>query len=238
MKEIPDGSVDMILADPPYGKTANKWDSVIDIDSMFDQYKRIIKDNGAIVVFSQMPFGAEIIVKNHKLFRYEWIWDKVSSQGFLNCNKMPLRRHENILVFYKKLPTYNPQKWQSHSYIKKAKGGLLSQCIETNYGTVTGDTARSLDGLRFPIDIIQFKKDHCIGSNEERMNKCIHPTQKPVVLLEYLIKTYTNPGELVLDNCMGSGSTCVAAKNTGRRYIGFELDTEYFEIAKNRISCA
>ena len=220
MKEIPDKSVDMILCDLPYGTTKNKWDSVIPLNKLWKQYERMIKDNGAIVLFSQMPFSAELVHSNLKLFKYEWIWQKDNGTGFLNAKKMPLKVHENILVFYKKLPLYNPQ-MRTGFKPYKCKQGRHS----TNYGAYEQGHITESNGERYPIDIIKFKKD-----------SGLHPTQKPVELLEYLIKTYTNEGETVLDNCMGSGSTGVACINTNRNFIGYELDEKYFEIAEKRIN--
>ena len=219
MKEIPDESIDMILCDLPYGTTKNKWDSVIPLNKLWKQYERIIKDNGAIVLFSQMPFSAELVHSNLKLFKYEWIWQKDNGTGFLNAKKMPLKIHENILVFYKKLPLYNPQ-MRTGFKPYKCKQGRHS----TNYGAYEQGHITESNGERYPIDIIEFKKD-----------SGLHPTQKPVALLEYLIKTYTNEGEIVLDNCMGSGSTGVACINTNRNFIGYELDEHYFQIAKERL---
>ena len=219
MKDIPDKSIDMILCDLPYGTTRNKWDSIIPLDKLWEQYERIIKENGAIILFSQMPFTAELTHSNLKLFKYEWIWEKDNGTGFLNAKKMPLKIHENILVFYKKLPTYNPQ-MRTGFKPYKCKQGRHS----TNYGLYEQGHITESNGERYPIDIIEFKKD-----------SGLHPTQKPVALLEYLIKTYTNEGDLVLDNCMGSGSTGVACINTNRNFIGIELDEKYFEIAKQRI---
>ena len=219
MKEIPDKSIDMVLCDLPYGTTKNKWDSVIPLNKLWKQYERIIKDNGAIVLFSQMPFSAELVHSNLKLFKYEWIWQKDNGTGFLNAKKMPLKIHENILVFYKKLPLYNPQ-MRTGFKPYKCKQGRHS----TNYGAYEQGHITESNGERYPIDIIKFKKD-----------SGLHPTQKPVELLEYLIKTYTNEGETVLDNCMGSGSTGVACINTNRNFIGYELDEHYFQIAKERL---
>ena len=219
MKEIPDESIDMILCDLPYGTTKNKWDSVIPLNKLWKQYERIIKDNGAIVLFSQMPFSAELVHSNLKLFKYEWIWQKDNGTGFLNAKKMPLKIHENILVFYKKLPLYNPQ-MRTGFKPYKCKQGRHS----TNYGAYEQGHITESNGERYPIDIIKFKKD-----------SGLHPTQKPVELLEYLIKTYTNEGETVLDNCMGSGSTGIACINTNRNFIGYELDEHYFQIAKERL---
>ena len=220
MKDIPDKSIDMILCDLPYGTTRNKWDSIIPLDKLWNEYERIIKDNGAIVLFSQMPFTAELTHSNLKLFKYEWIWEKDNGTGFLNAKKMPLKIHENILVFYKKLPTYNPQ-MRTGFKPYKCKQGRHS----TNYGLYEQGHITESNGERYPIDIIEFKKD-----------SGLHPTQKPVELLEYLIKTYTNENETVLDNCMGSGSTGVACKRTNRNFIGIELDETYFNIAKERIN--
>ena len=220
MKDIPDKSIDMILCDLPYGTTRNKWDSIIDLNELWVGYERIIKDNGVIVLFSQMPFTAELVHSNLKLFRYEWIWQKDNGTGFLNAKKMPLKIHENILVFYKKLPTYNPQ-MRTGFKPYKCKQGRHS----TNYGLYEQGHITESNGERYPIDIIEFKKD-----------SGLHPTQKPVALLEYLIKTYTNEKETVLDNCMGSGSTGVACVNTNRNFIGIELSEEYYNIAVRRIN--
>ena len=219
MKEIPDKSIDMVLCDLPYGTTRNKWDSVIPLNKLWEQYERVTKDNGAIVLFSQMPFSAELVHSNLKLFKYEWIWEKDNGTGFLNAKKMPLKIHENILVFYRKLPLYNPQ-MRTGFKPYKCKQGRHS----TNYGAYEQGHITESNGERYPIDIIKFKKD-----------SGLHPTQKPVELLEYLIKTYTNEGETVLDNCMGSGSTGVACVNTNRNFIGYELDEHYFQIAKERL---
>lgn len=222
MKDISDNSVDMILCDLPYGTTRNKWDSIIPLDSLWGEYERIIKDNGAIVLFSQMPFSAELVHSNLKLFRYEWIWEKDNGTGFLNAKKMPLKIHENIEIFYKKKPTYNPQMRKGFKPYTQMSGRG-----STNYGEqVRVKTVN--DGDRFPIDIIIFQRD----------KEKVHPTQKPVELLEYLIKTYSNENDLVLDNCMGSGSTGVACVNTNRNFIGIELDEKYFNIAKQRIENA
>lgn len=222
MKEFPDGSLDMILCDLPYGTTQNKWDSVIPFDKLWEQYERTIKDNGAIVLFAQTPFDKVLGASNLKLLKYEWIWDKKLGTGHLNAKKMPLKRHENILVFYKKLPTYNPQMTKGDSYNKGMVHGKSS-----NYGKQCEVVIKNVTGERYPTSILEY-------TNANRQNR-LHPTQKPVELLEYLIKTYTNEGELVLDNCMGSGSTGVACINTRRRFIGIELDENYFEIAENRL---
>ena len=221
MKNIPDKSIDMILCDLPYGTTQNKWDSIIPLELLWEQYKRIIKDNGAIVLFAQTPFDKVLGASNLKMLKYEWIWEKQQGTGFLNAKKMPLKKHENILVFYKKLPTYNPQMIGNEiRIIKRNKDGKTTD----NYGKFTYDEQSTYVG-RYPTSILSFDRDK---------NK-LHPTQKPVALLEYLIKTYTNEEEIVLDNTMGSGSTGVSCVNTNRKFIGIELDEKYFEIAKNRI---
>ena len=221
MKDIPDKSIDLILCDLPYGTTRNKWDSVIPLDKLWEQYSRIIKDNGAIVLFSQMPFTAELVHSNLNLFKYEWIWQKENGTGFLNAKKMPLKIHENIKIFYKKPPTYNPQMRKGFKPYSQRSGRGSS-----NYGEqIRVQTIN--DGERYPIDIIEFKRD----------KEKLHPTQKPVALLEYLIKTYTNDGEgeTVLDNCAGSMSTVIASINTNRNCIAIEKDKNYFEISKKRV---
>ena len=220
MKSIPDKSIDMILCDLPYGTTRNKWDTVIDLDLLWSQYERIIKDNGAIVLFAQVPFNIVLGYSNLKLLKYEWIWEKEQGTGHLNAKKMPLKSHENIVVFYKKPPTYNPQMVGNEVRTVKRSG---NKSKTTNYGDFIEIKESTYIG-RYPKDIIKFNKD-----------KGYHPTQKPVALLEYLIKTYTNEGEIVLDNCMGSGSTGVGCINTDRRFLGIELDEGFFNIAKERI---
>ena len=221
MKKIPDKRSDMILCDLPYGTTRNKWDSIIPIEPLWKQYNRIIKDDGVICLFAQTPFDKILGASNIKMLKYEWIWQKDNGTGFLNAKKMPLKAHENILVFYKKLPTYNPQMRTGFKPYKCVQG---SGSNNWNYNKNFGGYITENNGERYPIDIIKFGRE------------CgLHPTQKPVALLEYLIKTYTQEGEVVLDNCMGSGSTGVAAINTKRKFVGIELDKEYFEIAKERI---
>ena len=219
MKRIPNKSVDMILADLPYGTTRNKWDSIIPLDLLWEQYNRIIKDNGAIVLTAQTPFDKVLGVSNLKCLKYEWIWQKTEATGFLNAKKMPLKNHENVLVFYKKQPTYNPQFTAGKPYTYK-KDGISSD----NYGDSKGTDLIVNDGSRHPLTVQIFKKD-----------KGLHPTQKPVTLFEYLIQTYTNENETVLDNVMGLGTTAIAAINTNRNYIGFEMDTNYFNLANERI---
>ena len=221
MKQISDKSIDMILCDLPFATTKNKWDSTIDLKLLWYQYERIIKDNGAIVLFAQIPFNIALGSSNLKLLKYEWIWEKEQGTGFLNAKKMPLKSHENIMVFYKKLPTYNPQ--MDGDEIRKIKRKNIPQTT-SNYGFSMQPVESEYCG-RYPKTVLKFGRD----------KQKLHPTQKPVALLEYLIKTYTNENEIVLDNCMGSGSTGVACLNTNRKFIGIELNEKYFEIAKNRI---
>ena len=221
MKNIPDGSVDMVLCDLPYGTTRNKWDSIIPLDSLWKEYKRVVKKNGAIVLFAQTPFDKILGASNLDMLKYEWIWEKSQGTGHLNAKKMPMKSHENILVFYKKLPTYNPQWGEGKPY--RCKSSVHS----FNYGKQKYGTETVSDGKRYPLD--------CLKINRTEKDRHLHPTQKPVELLEYLIKTYTNDGETVLDNCMGSGSTGVACVNTNRHFIGIELDEGYFNIARKRI---
>lgn len=229
---IQDNSIDLVLADLPYGgMTANKWDIVIPLQPLFEQYQRIIKDHGAVLLFGMGKFGANLVMSAPKQlpYRYEWVWHKTLAVGFLNCHKMPMRAHENIYVFYKHLPTYNPQMRQGFKpYAPKPRNNH-----NNIYHPVSGNyqPRESKDGSRFPIDIVKF-------SNDISSSKRTHPTQKPVALLEYFIKTYTNEGMTVLDNTMGSGSTGVAAKQLKRDFIGIELDKEYYEIAKERINKA
>ena len=230
MQKIPDSSIDMVLCDLPYGTTSNKFDKRVELEPLWEQYKRICKENAAIVLFSQMPFGAELIMSNKKMYRYEWIWQKRLGQGWLNSHKMPLRLHENILVFYRKLPTYNAQKWQGKPYSKKHDGVKSTSNYRNKSDYITG----SKDGSRYPVDVIQIGTPYTMQKEE----KPVHPTQKPVALLEYLIKTYTNEGEVVLDNCIGSGSTAVACINTNRYFIGFEIEKKYCEVARLRIEGA
>lgn len=219
MAMIPDKSVDMVLCDLPYGTTRNKWDSIIPLESLWEQYERIIKDNGVFVLTAQTPFDKVLGASNLKLLRYEWIWQKTEATGFLNAKKMPLKNHENILVFYKKSPTYNPQYTEGKPYTYK-KDNISS----SNYGNSKGTDLIVNEGKRHPLTIQTFKKD-----------KGLHPTQKPVALFEYLIRTYTDEEDIVLDNCMGSGTTAVAAAKAGRNFIGFELEKEYVRIANQRL---
>jgi len=225
MKEIPDGSIDMVLTDPPYGTTACKWDSIIPLEPMWEQLKRVIKPNGAIVMTASQPFTSALVMSNVKMFKYDWVLDKPAGTGFFNAKKMPLRSHESILVFYKKLPTYNPQMTHGHTKKTAVKKEVNSEC----YGKAFKKTNYSSKS-RYPRSVQRF-------SSDKQFNN-LHPTQKPVALMEYLIKTYTNEGETVLDFTMGSGTTGVAAKNLNRDFIGIELDETYFNIAMNRIDKA
>lgn len=222
------GSVDMVLCDLPYGTTACKWDVVIPFAPLWEQYRRVVKRNGAIVLFGSQPFTSLLITSNLPMFRYEWVWVKQRATLFQHANKMPLKRHENIAVFYRWLPTYNPQYGQGKPYVDKrttrsGMAGLLVGHAETVKTPVFND------GRRYPTSVVD------IGHNNEPN---YHPTQKPVALCEYLIRTYTNEGEVVLDNTMGSGTTGVAAVNTGRDFIGIEKDAQYFGIANDRIEAA
>ena len=224
MKDIPSKSVDMILCDLPYGTTACKWDTVIPFEPLWEQYNRIIKYNGAIVLFGSEPFSSALRMSNIKNFKYDWIWDKVNRYtGYGSCKYAPLKRYEIVSVFYKSKPTYNPQMMQGKPY---KKTGDYSSKI---YGTDKVKKHGKNNGERYPFNILQYKGD-------DKKNGFLHPTQKPIALLEYLIKTYTNEGDVVLDNCMGSGSTGVACVNTNRDFIGIELDKDYFNIAKQRIT--
>ena len=223
MKSIPDKSIDMILCDLPYGTTQCKWDTVIPFDPLWEQYNRIIKDNGAIVLFGSEPFSSHLRLSNLKNYKYDWIWDKVKGTGFLNAKRQPMRSHELISVFYKKQCTYNPQKTTGH----KLKKTYRSKELQTEvYGEMKNDY-RYESAERYPKSIQTFSTD--------TQNTSLHPTQKPVRLCEYLIKTYTNEGEIVLDNCIGSGTTAIACLETGRHYIGYELDPDYYKVAQNRI---
>lgn len=228
MKEIPDQSVDMILCDLPYGTTACKWDNVIPFEPLWEQYNRIIKDNGAIVLFGNEPFASLLRCSNLKMYKYDWIWQKENGTNFATVKYQPFRKTERICVFgnfatsyNKKRPkNYNPQFTVGEPYIIKRKAGQR-EMLHTGANKAT---ELCNEGYRYPTDIIMFKNE-----------KGLHPTQKPVALLEYLIKTYTNEGDTVLDNCMGSGSTGVACVNTNRSFIGIELEEKYFNIARDRI---
>ena len=223
MKYIADKSIDLILCDLPYGRgtTACKWDTIIPFEPLWEQYERVIKDNGAIVLFGSEPFSTKLRYSNLKMFKYDWIWNKKIPSGMSYARFQPMRQTENISVFCKSKTVYNPQMIKRD---KPIKGGGMSKGETTNNQNLKA--LRKTYEYKNPINIIEFDKIRK-GS--------LHPTQKPVPLLEYLIKTYTNKGETVLDNCMGSGSTLVACINTNRKYIGIEKELKYFEIAKKRI---
>ena len=220
MKRIPDKSVDMILCDLPYGTTANKWDSIIPLEPLWEQYERVIKDNGAIVLTASQPFTTKLINSNIKNFKYTWVWEKSRFANQMLAKKQPLKIHEDICVFYKKQVNYNPQ-----GLIEVNKTTKQGKKISDNNGGGLRKTSYKQTHTNYPRTILKYKSE----------GKTIHPTQKPVALFEYLIKTYTNEGDVVLDNCIGSGTTPVAAINTNRKYIGYELDEKYFNIAQQRI---
>ena len=224
MPMIADKSVDCIIADLPYGTTQNKWDSVLPFDKLWEQYKRIIKDNGAIVLFGSQPFTSALVMSNIKMFKYDFVWNKGNTSGFLNANKMPLRKHEDVIIFSMSKNgkfTYNPQMTKG---ILRKKGRTINS-KQRNYGNYNANI--SINDTYYPTSILD------IGVVNRTNN--IHPTQKPIALLEYLIKTYTNENELILDNTMGSGTTGVACQNTNRKFIGIEKETNYFDIAVKRI---
>jgi site-specific DNA-methyltransferase (adenine-specific) len=225
MKDIDDKSVDMILCDLPYGTTACKWDIVIPFKPMWEQYERIIKDNGAIVLTASQPFTSKLVVSNLKMFKYEWIWEKDAGSNFATVKYQPMKEHENILIFGKGKINYFPIMQERIGSRKgKETTTIDSGRINSVYGTQKGIGKLKVDKLRNPRSIQRFNRQ-----------RGLHPTQKPVALFEYLIKTYTNENELVLDNCIGSGTTLLAAKNTNRKYIGIELEEKYCEIAKQRL---
>ena len=225
MKGIPDGSVDMILCDLPYGNTRNSWDVNIEVKALWEQYKRIIKTNGAILLFGSGKFTAELMHSNPKDWRYNLIWEKTTPTGFLNAKRMPLRCHEDILVFYRKPPLYNPIMTKS---VRKVSTVVHRRNSKTgdSYGKYKPISYDS--DTRYPRSVLHFATD--------KQKSALHPTQKPIALLEYLIRLYTDKNDIVLDNCMGSGSTGVACMRTGRKFIGIELDEKYFQIAQDRIS--
>lgn len=233
MKRIPDASIDMILCDLPYGMTQNKWDSYIPLDLLWEQYLRIIKPNGAIVLTSQGLFTAKLIISQQKYFKYKWIWEKSKPTNFLNAKKQPLRKHEDVCVFYKKQPTYHPQMTQGKPYNK----GFRKNQLSGSYGDFQPVHVVS-DGERYPTDIIYIKTAECEG-------EVVHPTQKPVELGRYFVRTYSEPGDVILDNTFGSGSFLVAALMEGRNFIGIEKnenvalfkkkEINYIDVAKNRL---
>lgn len=225
MKDVPDGSVDMILCDLPYGTTSCKWDAVIPFQSLWERYNRVTKPNAAIVLTGSQPFTSALIASNMKDFRYCWYWKKSHGSGFMNAKKMPIKNVEDVVVFYKKLPTYNPQGLKPFGKKIKTRSKFTEASV---YGKIGLD---SLAGKEFVQEFTGYPTCFLDIPSE----KGLHPTQKPVALMEYFIKTYTNEGETVLDNTMGSGTTGVACANTGRNFIGIEKDEGYFKIAEQRI---
>ena len=220
MKKIEDNSIDMVMSDPPFNITRNSWDYAVNLDDLWKDYKRIIKPNGVIVLMSATPFDKILGVSNITELKYEYIWIKSEATGFFLAKKRPLRKHENILVFYTGKPTYNPQFTEGTPYKYKKQGA-----VSKSYGTHNYQEKEWVnEGKRYPNTLLSFKKD-----------RGLHPTQKPISLMEFLIKTYTNEGDMVLDNFMGSGSTGVAAKNLNRNFIGIEKDPEMFKIAESRL---
>jgi len=218
---LPDNSIDMVMVDLPYGTTACKWDSIISLDFLWEQYNRICKDDAAMVFTAAQPFTTILASSNIQNFKYEWIWEKPQGTNPMNAKVMPLKSHENILVFYRSKPTYNPQMWYSTPY-----SGFSSDVSKIGevYGSQKSKHRDNPEGSRYPKTILKYKQE-----------KGLHPTQKPVGLMEYLIKTYTNEGDNVLDNTMGSGTTGVACINCNRNFTGIESDKKYFDIAKERI---
>ena len=221
MKDIPDGSIDMILCDLPYGTTACKWDTIIPFEPLWEQYKRIIKDNGAIVLTASQPFTSALVMSNIKMFKYCWVWNKAKAANYVNAKKQPLKIHEDIAVFCKG-NNYNPQK--TIGKFRKKGGYTVNREV-----AVAQNPTVSFNDTYYPKSILNFS----VAGNKD---STLHPTQKPVALFEYLIKTYTNEGDLVLDNCMGSGTTGVACVNLNRDFIGIEKDENYFKIAEQRIN--
>lgn len=226
MPKIENSSVDMILCDLPYGRTQNKWDAVIPFDKLWENYNRIIKPNGVIALFADGMFMADLMVSNRKMWKYNIVWDKVLTSGFLNANRQPLRSHEEIVIFYNKQPTYNPQKVKGKPNHSK---GTSQKNTNNNYGKFEiVDNREELGDMKHPRSIWTFQKPH--------PSKMVHPTEKPLDCIECLIKTYTNEGDLILDNTMGSGTTCLGAKKLNRHFIGIELEEKYFNIAINKMN--
>ena len=223
MKNIPDGSVDMILCDLPYGTTQCKWDTIIPLEFLWEEYRRVAKRNAPMVFTAAQPFTSVLISSNLKEFKYNWVWEKSKATGYLNAKKMPMRAHEDVCVFYRKPPVYNPQMWESTPYNK----GSAHRPTEV-YGKQKEVLVKNDTGLRYPRTVQYFK-------TAESEGKVYHPTQKPISLFKYLIETYTEEGDIVLDSCLGAGTTALAALNCNRGFIGIELDQEYVNISKERI---
>ena len=222
LPSLPDDSIDMVMVDLPYGTTACKWDSIIPLDFLWEQYNRICKGNAAMVFTAAQPFTTILASSNIQNFKYEWIWEKPQGTNPMNAKVMPLKSHENILVFYRSKPTYNPQMWYSTPY-----SGFSSDTSKIGevYGNQQSKHRDNPEGSRYPKTVLKFKQE-----------KGLHPTQKPVGLMEYLIKTYTNEGDTVLDNTMGSGTTGVACVNCNRSFVGIEMDKKYYQISKERVN--
>ena len=230
MKKLADGSIDAIICDPPYGTTDSDFDVRLPMEEMWAEFNRVTKQNAAIVIFSQLPFAVDVINANRKMFRYEWVWEKSLACGFLNARKMPLRAHENILVFYRRLPTYNPQWRTGKAYARPHAEEHGGGVYQHRKGGITVN-----DGNHYyPRDVVKFTSIQSLSKTEPRY----HPTQKPLALMEFLVKTYTNEWEIVLDSTMGSGSTGVAAIRCGRRFIGFEKEKNFFDVSQRRIQAA
>jgi len=223
MEKIGDKTIDMILCDLPYGVTKNKWDEVLPFKELWEQYKRIIKKNGAIVLFGSQPFTTTMISSNLKMFRYCLVWEKNKFSDFLNAKRKPMKTNEDLCLFYQKQPTYNPQYWYSTPYERHNTQEAVDK--QTNYGKFKANAPKS-DGRRLPTTVLKFN----------RVERPKHPTQKPVDLLEWLVKTYSNENEVILDNCMGIGSTGVACKKTNRKFIGIELEEKYYNEAVKRVN--
>lgn len=236
MKDIPDKSIDMILCDLPYGTTACKWDTIIPFEPLWAEYERVIKDNGAIILTASQPFTSALIMSNPKIFKYEWIWDKGTGTNFMSVKREPLRQHEQVLVFGKGKINYNPQPTELSSNGKSRnnrKNHTDHKKTETIYGDVSKLKRPDYTGktIGYPKTILRYNREQ----NNQYKKQVFHPTQKPVALFEYLIKTYTTEGEIVLDNCIGSGTTAVAAIQNGRNFIGIEKDPDYARIARERV---
>lgn len=224
MKQLPGHSIDMVFCDLPYGTTQCSWDSVIDLGSLWKEYYRIVKTNGAVILTASQPFTSILIMSNIKYFKYCWVWEKSKATGYLNAKKMPLKSHEDVCVFYQKPPTYNPQMVNGEPYSK----GTALRSTDV-YGKQKVTTVKNIDGKRYPRTNLYFK-------TAESEGKLIHPTQKPVNLVKYFIKTYSNENDIILDSCMGAGTTAVACMDLRRNYVGFELDKDYYDKSVIRIS--
>ena len=227
MTEIEDNSVDLILTDLPYGVTNHKSDIIIPFEPLWEQYKRVLKPNGVVALFAQGIFYVDLVCSNREWFKYDLVWDKILTTGFLNANKMPLRSHEQIAIFYNGIPTYNPQKTEGKPLHSKGTAYKTKESVNNNYGDYEVLDCDTTNTEKFPKSILTFQKPHPSVAQ--------HRTEKSIPLLEWLIKTYTNKGEVVLDSCCGSGTTCIACMNTKRNYIGIEKDAEIYERAKKRL---